>query len=74
MCGSECDGAVARFVRAPAGEVVRVESGWLDEERGGVSCKYSAAGDMGCRARVRAGETVLVTGARGSAGAAAIQL
>ena len=46
----------------------------MDGERGGVACKYSTAENMVHRARARAGETVLGTGARGGVGAAAIQL
>ena len=72
--GSECDGAFAQFAKAPAVEVFRVESDWSDIELGSVPCAYSTAENMVHRARVGAGETVLITGATGGVGAAAIQL
>ena len=37
-CGSECDGAGARFVRASAGKMFRVESGWMESA---VVCRAS---------------------------------
>jgi NADPH:quinone reductase-like Zn-dependent oxidoreductase len=47
---------------------------WTDIELGSVPCAYSTAENMLHRAHVRAGERVLITGASGGVGAAAIQL
>ncbi len=72
--GSECDGAFAQFVKAPARETYRVDCGWSDAELASIPCAYSTAENMLHRANVTAGETVLVTGASGGVGSAAVQL
>ena len=72
--GSECDGAFAQFAKAPARETYRVECGWSDAELASIPCAYSTAENMLHRARVAAGETVLVAGASGGVGSAAVQL
>lgn len=72
--GSECDGAFAQFTTAPASETHRVECDWSDIELGSVPCAYSTAENMLHRAGVKTGERVLITGASGGVGAAAIQL
>ncbi|XPT00050.1 Alcohol dehydrogenase [Ascochyta lentis] len=72
--GSECDGAFAQFVKAPASETYGVRCGWTDVQLGSVPCAFSTAENMLHRSRVRSGECVLVTGAGGGLGAAAVQL
>jgi NADPH:quinone reductase-like Zn-dependent oxidoreductase len=72
--GSECDGAFAQFVKAPAAETFAVDCDWSDVELASVPCAYSTAENLLHRAGVRAGETVLVTGASGGVGSAAVQL
>lgn len=72
--GSECDGAFAQYARAPARETYRVESGWSDAELASMPCAYSTAEGMLHRAAVQPGETVLITGASGGVGLAAVQL
>lgn len=72
--GSECDGAFAQYTTAPANETHKVDCDWSDIELGSVPCAYSTAENMLHRAGVRDGETVLITGASGGVGAAAIQL
>ena len=72
--GSECDGAFAQYTKAPSKEVYKVESDWTDVELGSIPCAYSTAENMVHRAKVVSGETVLITGASGGVGAAAIQL
>lgn len=72
--GSECDGAFAQYTTAPANETHKVECDWSDIELGSVPCAYSTAENMLHRAGVQAGERVLITGASGGVGAAAIQL
>ncbi|KAF2626365.1 NAD(P)-binding protein [Macroventuria anomochaeta] len=72
--GSECDGAFAQYTKAPAAETFAVNCPWTDVELGSVPCAYSTAENMIHRSRVTSGETVLITGASGGVGAAAIQL
>jgi NADPH:quinone reductase-like Zn-dependent oxidoreductase len=71
--GSECDGGFAQFTVAPARETYAVRCGWSDEELAAVPCAYSTAENMLHRATVRR-ERVLVTGASGGVGLAAVQL
>ncbi len=71
---SEFDGAFAQFVKAPASEVFPVESTWTDVELGSIPCSYATAENMIHRAGVAAGDHVLVTGASGGVGSAAVQL
>jgi NADPH:quinone reductase-like Zn-dependent oxidoreductase len=72
--GSECDGAFAQYAKVSAADAFKVECTWTDVELGSVPCAYSTAENMLVRSRVRGGEHVLVTGAGGGVGAAAIQL
>jgi NADPH:quinone reductase-like Zn-dependent oxidoreductase len=71
---SDFDGAFAEFVKVPAREVFPVECGWSDAELATIPCAYGSAENMLHRAALRAGQTVLVTGASGGVGSAAIQL
>ena len=71
--GSECDGAFAQFARAPASETFRVQCDWTDAELASIPCSWSTAENMLHRAAVGA-ERVLVTGASGGVGSAAVQL
>ena len=72
--GADCDGAFAEYTVAPAGEAYPVESDWNDVELAAIPCAFSTAENMLHRARVSAGERVLVTGASGGVGSAAVQL
>ena len=72
--GSECDGGFAQFAKAPAAETYKVECDWSDVELASIPCAYSTAEGMLHRTDVQAGERVLVTGASGGVGSAAIQL
>lgn len=72
--GSECDGAFAQYTRAPAAETYKVECNWSDAELASIPCAYSTAEGMLHRADVRAGQRVLITGASGGVGSAAVQL
>jgi NADPH:quinone reductase-like Zn-dependent oxidoreductase len=72
--GCDFDGAFAQFVVVPASEAFPVASGWSDVELGSIPCAYGTAENMLGRARVRARERVLVTGASGGVGSAAVQL
>ena len=72
--GSECDGAFAQYTKAPSRETSRVDCDWSDVELATIPCAYSTAEGMLHRANVVAGETVLITGASGGVGSAAVQL
>jgi NADPH:quinone reductase-like Zn-dependent oxidoreductase len=71
---SDFDGAFAQFVKVPAGEVFAVECDWSDAELGSIPCAYGTAENMLHRARVGRADHVLVTGASGGVGSAAVQL
>lgn len=71
--GAECDGGFAQFAVAPARETHAVRSDWSDAELAAIPCAYSTAENMLHRAGVGA-ERVLVTGASGGVGLAAVQL
>jgi NADPH:quinone reductase-like Zn-dependent oxidoreductase len=72
--GSDFDGAFAQFVKVPASEAFAVESDLSDAELGAVPCAYGTAENMLSRAGVVEGEHVLVAGASGGVGSAAVQL
>ncbi len=72
--GSECDGGFAQFAKAPAAHAHRIASELSDAELASFPCAYAAAENMLTRAAVQAGETVLITGASGGVGSAAVQL
>lgn len=72
--GSECDGAFAQYARAPSRETYAVDCDWTDAELASIPCAYSTAENMLHRAGVREGEHVVVTGASGGVGSAALQL
>jgi NADPH:quinone reductase-like Zn-dependent oxidoreductase len=72
--GSDFDGAFAQFVNVPAAEVFPVNCDWTDAELGTIPCAYGTAENMLHRARVSRGEHVLVAGASGGVGSAAVQL
>ena len=72
--GSDFDGAFAEYVKIPAGEVFPVDCDWTDAELGAIPCAYGTAETMLLRANLKAGETVLIAGASGGVGSAAVQL
>lgn len=71
---SDFDGAFAQFVKVPASEVFTVQSDWSDVELGSIPCAYGTAENMLHRARLTQGEHVLIAGASGGVGSAAVQL
>ena len=71
--GSEHDGAFAEFTLASSGDAVAISSDLSDVELASFPCAFSTAEGMVQRARLGA-ERVLVTGASGGVGSAAIQL
>jgi NADPH:quinone reductase-like Zn-dependent oxidoreductase len=72
--GSEVDGAFAEYTVVPSRHAVRVDCAWSDVQLASIPCSYSVAENMLSRANVVSGETVVITGASGGVGSAAIQL
>ena len=72
--GSERDGAFAQYCVAVAAETHAVETDLTDIELGAIPCAYSTAEGMLQRAGVGETDRVLVTGASGGVGMAAVQL
>ena len=71
---SDFDGAFAQFVKVPASEVFPVNCDWSDAQLATIPCAYATAETMLHRGKVAAGEHVLVIGASGGVGSAAVQL
>ena len=71
---SDFNGAFAQYVTVPASEVFAVECDWSDAELATIPCAYATAETMLHRAGCSAGDEVLVTGASGGVGSAALQL
>ncbi len=72
--GSDCDGAFAQYLVVASRHAHRVDSPLDDAALASFPCSYSTAENMLTRAAVAAGERVLVTGASGGVGSAAVQL
>jgi NADPH:quinone reductase-like Zn-dependent oxidoreductase len=72
--GSDFDGAFAQFVKVPASEAFVVDSDWSDVELGSIPCSYGSAENMLLRANVATTDHVLIAGASGGVGSAAVQL
>ncbi|MCJ8298813.1 MAG: alcohol dehydrogenase family protein, partial [Pseudomonadales bacterium] len=72
--GSDFDGAFAQYVKVRASEVFPVSCDWTDAQLGTIPCAYGTSENMLHRAELKAGETVLITGASGGVGSATVQL
>ena len=72
--GSECDGAFAEYAVAPSLHAHVIESPLSDLELASFPCAYSTAENLLHRSGVGYGERVLITGASGGVGSAAVQL
>ena len=72
--GSECDGGFAEYAVVAARHARRIVSGLSDIELASFPCAYSTAENMLTRSAVVPGDRVLVTGASGGVGSAAVQL
>ncbi len=72
--GSEVDGAFAEYACVPAVHAYAVETELTDIELASFPCAYSAAENMLARIGLASGERVLITGASGGVGSAAVQL
>lgn len=72
--GSDFDGAFAQFVKVPASEAFVINSNWSDVDLGSIPCSYGSAENMLLRAKVSTTDHVLIAGASGGVGSAAVQL
>jgi len=72
--GSECDGGFAEYVVVASRHACRIQSELDDAALASFPCSYSTAENMLRRAHVESDQLVLITGASGGVGSAAIQL
>ncbi|WP_428514575.1 alcohol dehydrogenase family protein [Roseovarius sp.] len=73
--GSEYDGAFAQYCVVPEGDLFDVSDAPLsDVELAAIPCAFGTAAGLLDRAGVAAGQKVLITGASGGVGLAAVQL
>ncbi len=72
--GSEANGGYAEYTKVRAENAVAVRSDLSDPELATFPCAYTTAENLVQRAAPRPGETVVITGASGGVGSAAIQL
>lgn len=72
--GSEVPGTFAEYISVPARHAHVIDSDLSDVEIASFACSYSTAENMIVRAGATAGERVIVTGASGGVGSAAVQL
>ena len=72
--GSECDGGFAEYTVVASRHAYKIESRLSDTELASFPCSYSTAENLLTRSKTEAGDWVLVTGASGGVGSAAIQL
>ncbi|MDN3446097.1 alcohol dehydrogenase family protein [Psychrobacter sp. APC 3281] len=72
--GSECDGGFAEYTVVAVKHAYAVNSTLSDVELASFPCSYSTAENMLTRANVSSGDKVLISGASGGVGSAAVQL
>ncbi|MHA2715110.1 alcohol dehydrogenase family protein [Vibrio owensii] len=72
--GSECDGGFAEYTVVSAKHACQLKTDLTDVELASFPCSYSTAENMLTRSRVAKGDRVLISGASGGVGSAAIQL
>ncbi|WP_045497307.1 alcohol dehydrogenase family protein [Vibrio hyugaensis] len=72
--GSECDGGFAEYTVVSAKHAYQLETDLTDVELASFPCSYSTAENMLTRSHVTKGDRVLISGASGGVGSAAIQL
>ena len=72
--GSEVDGAFADYACVPSANACAINSALSDAELASFPCAYATAENILTRIGLRSGERVLITGASGGVGSAAVQL
>ena len=72
--GSECDGGYADYTRIRSENAIRIETSQSDAQLATYPCAYTTAENLTARSGLKPGETVVINGASGGVGSAAIQL
>lgn len=72
--GSECDGGFAEFTTVRSENALRISTDLSDAELATFPCAYTTAENLIARTGLRPGETVVIAGASGGVGSAAVQL
>jgi NADPH:quinone reductase-like Zn-dependent oxidoreductase len=72
--GSECDGGYAEYTKVRAENALAIDSALSDAEIATFPCAYTTAENLVSRTGLKPGETVVIAGASGGVGSAAIQL
>lgn len=72
--GSECDGGFSEYTVVSTKHAYQLKTDLTDVELASFPCSYSTAENMLTRSRVAKGDRVLISGASGGVGSAAIQL
>ena len=72
--GSECDGGYAEYTRIRNENAIRIDTALGDAELATFPCAYTTAENLVARTALQPGETVVIAGASGGVGSAAIQL
>lgn len=72
--GSECDGGFADYTTVRTDNAIRIDTPLSDAELATFPCAYTTAENLIARTCLKPGETVLIAGASGGVGSAAIQL
>lgn len=72
--GSECDGGYAELTAVPDENAISINSQFSDAELATFPCAYGTAENLIAKTRLGPGETVVITGASGGVGSAALQL
>ena len=72
--GSERDGGYADYATVPGENAIPVDSPLSDAELATFPCAYGTAENLVARTGLRPGETVVILGASGGVGSAAVQL
>ena len=72
--GSEVDGGYADYTVVPVENIHCIETDYSDEQLATFGCAYSTAENLIGRASLSGGETIVISGASGGVGSAAVQL
>jgi NADPH:quinone reductase-like Zn-dependent oxidoreductase len=72
--GSECDGGYAEYTRIRSENALRIDTPLNDAELATYPCACTTAENLVARTGLQPGETVVIAGASGGVGSAAIQL
>ncbi|MEL0624881.1 alcohol dehydrogenase family protein [Marinomonas arenicola] len=72
--GSECNGGFAQYTKVASRHAYTINSTLTDIELASFPCSYSTAENMLSRASASAQDTILISGASGGVGSAAVQL